>query len=248
MIKKYIALCFIIINSVIIHAAEENPAETTFIISSKKTAWFQSLEKRFNIVLNRQQEEHTAQQQKMRLDHEENIKKLSQIFVARVQENDVIFTKQLDDNQKKNEEQTKNIQKVLSSSTQYKHVELDLKNNKAKLVCDEKKLAIHQVHFNDITITTHQTLAAIAVLAELCSMAAGYKAGSWKLTTSLTLYNGIVFGCAYYATDTSALEEKIKNRKEYIKELEKILNPAPVSENIKLETENSNNNGEETHD
>lgn len=240
MIKKYTALC-LIISSLTLCSAEKEPTETTFVISSKKTAWFQSLDTRFNIVMNKQQQEHAAQQQKMKLDHEENIKKLSQIFIARVQENDVIFTKQFDDNQKRIEEQAKNVQEVLNSSATYQLVKLNLDTAEYKLTGNREDLEKMEIYRQGLYVAT--PILSIGAIITGCSNQ------SLSIGGFSTLVSGLILGGAYcYVADrSSSIGSEIALNEESVKKLETILiQLRPATEN--KEDENIQSNDEETHD
>lgn len=230
MIKKYAALCLIISNLTLC-AAEEKSAETTFVISSKKTAWFQSLNTRFNIVMNRQQQEHTTQQQQMKQEHEENIKKLSQIFIAREQERDIIFTKQLDDNNKRIEEQAKNVQEALNSSATYQLIKLILESKEAN-----RANHLAQVEKNKNWLKALGGATAISYIISIINLCAEKNRNPFNLLFSFATH-AILGSLIYYVTDSSNLQNNITNDEETIKRLETILiRLQPATENIHDET------------
>lgn len=165
MIKKYTALC-LIISSLTLCSAEKEPTETTFVISSKKTAWFQSLDTRFNIVMNKQQQEHAAQQQKMNQEHEDRQAKIKQANEKNITKYEKIFMSKYDENEIRFKNQLNEMKKEVREANR------ELKEKEIKLY--------RSIFYGALTIS------------ELTALIAGYKTESWSIGISLTSLNLLV--------------------------------------------------------
>lgn len=239
MIRKYTALCLLIIPMHI--STADNPIARKipeiFFIDQDNTVRMQTIQEGMerlkqeirqetSATLSKHEQEHKAQQEKMKREHDENIKNHSRSFIARIQENAVIFTKQFEDNQKKSEEQAKKVQEVLNSSVTYQLTELNLTSKKAELVNHLAQVEKNKSWRIGLGITT--TISSIFSIVSCCT---GKENNFFNLPSSF-LTHAIVGSLIYYVTDSSDLQNKITNNEETIKGLETILiRLRPANEN-----------------
>jgi lipopolysaccharide export LptBFGC system permease protein LptF len=236
MIKKYTALC--LITSITLYAddipkprireiivIDENGTGKISSIIDANSRLQEEIRQKTDATIEKHEQEHKTQQEKMKREHEENIKNHSRSFLVRLKENAALLDQQFAEAKEKSDQQVNIIQEVLNSSATYQLLELNLKNNKAEL---EKK-ELHRKYLYGAT-----------ALSQIAAIIAGYQNSSWSLGGSLTLCNGIIFGYIYDATDGS-------NTKETIKEQETILirlRPTPVIENKEMEIEQQQKNNQ----
>ncbi len=246
MIKKYTALCLIIIPNYILTTESIAPRRVPeiFFIDQNNTIKMQTIEEGMerlkrelsesvNTTIAKHEQEHKTQQNNMKLEHEANLTTHAQSFIVRLTENAIKLDKQLTESQEKSDQQlarikesfdaqSEKIQQALNSSATYQLIELNLKHHNAEL----QKLASIRKGLIIATPISAVVCGAIAIAFSQTSSA-----------ISLTILHGLFFGLGYWLTDPSNTEETIK-------ELEAIrapLNSIIEDQVIEIEQQQENN-------
>lgn len=227
MIKKYTALCLIIIPNYILTTESIAPRRVPeiFFIDQNNTIKMLTIEEGMeklkrelsesvNTTIAKHKQEHETQQNNMKLEHEANLKTHAQSFIVRLTENAIKLEKQLTESQEKSDQQlariqesfdaqSEQIQQALNSSATYQLIELRLKHHNAEL---QKLASIRK----GLYIATPISILVCNIIT-VTSNSAG-------LAIPLTFLHGLFWGLGYFLTDPS-------NTQDAIKELEAIRAP-----------------------
>jgi hypothetical protein len=249
MIKKYTALCLITSTALYANDAPKPRIREIIVIDEEGTgrvssiigAWNrlqEEIRQTTDATIEKHNQEHNAQQEKMKREHDENIKNHSRSFLVRLKENAALLDQQSAEAKEKSDQQVNIIQETLNSSTQYQLAELSLENTKSDLT-------LHEQRRERIELGRKVLYGATPALP-IASIIAGYQNQSLTIGGCLTLFSGLLLGAGYhYIIDNSTLiEHEITKSQSSIKKLETILvkfKPA-ATEDLKEESEDLKDN------